>query len=260
MKGAVEADGYRPVASSEVLRRVVGRAMIQVAEELIEATMLAANNLAFSKDGCLTAYSLVRHQLAAHPDWICAASDKRSAFQLKSRHEMRRQLMARLPSFVRYFDAAYGQPAGLHFQGRTIPADQAEHGCQQGCAWGTLLYSLADLEQVRSLQGRHAAVSIYAFVDDLLFVGPPAAVAAALADWEAVVLAALEQPHLGKCMLWAPTAAAGAHAAVQALVARGMVLHAPEGGMKVLGHPLGSEAFCRAFYAGKAAWTGGLVD
>ena len=42
--------------------------MLQVAEEHVEATMLAANNLAFSKDGCLTAYSLVRHQLVEHPD------------------------------------------------------------------------------------------------------------------------------------------------------------------------------------------------
>eukprot|EP01051_Picozoa_sp_SAG22_P003058 SAG22_NODE_144_length_17700_cov_21.959207_4_plen_123_part_00 len=34
----------------------------------------------------------------------------------------------------------------------------------------------------------------------------------------------------------------------------------PEGGLRILGHPLGSDEFCRAFYARQAAKTGAVVD
>jgi hypothetical protein len=102
-------------------------------------------------------------------------------------------------------------------------------------------------------------------VDDVFLCGLPEHVAAAFADW----LARTEAPNLGKCKFYARTAAPGQHPAVQALVgvrqadgtiAGGVELVAPDSGIEVMGHPLGSDAFCRRFFAEKAADTSELVD
>ena len=51
------------------------------------------------------------------------------------------QLVAEFPEFVPYFSACYDAPAELIYGDQTIPAEQSQHGCQQGC-------SLADVLQL----------------------------------------------------------------------------------------------------------------
>ena len=283
LKGETEADGLRPVASGEVLRRVVGRAMIQAAKDEIETMMLEVNQLSFSSDGCLIAYTLLRHLLEENPNFVVAATDEHTAFQLQSREEMKRQLLGRLRDFVPYFDAAYGDPAGLHYEGRRIPDAKAGRGCQQGCAIGNLCYCLAKLEQLRELKRLHPQCLIVVIVDDVFIGGEPADVAAAFVDWRRMTEDAGCVPNLGKCKFWGPIgiatelassfqdfAAGGTgHPAVQALAG----VRQPDGsfwggvevvpaseGIKVLGHPLGSDAYCKAFYMAKAEKSGRLVD
>jgi hypothetical protein len=211
------------------------------------------------------AYGLLRHLLASRPDFIVAATDEHTAFQRVSREAMKRTMIQKFPDLVPYFDAAYGQPAGLFYAGRQMPAEQSAHGCQQGCAWGTLCYSAGKLEEWKALQARHPEVVFLEIVDDVFLCGLPEHVAAAFADW----LARTKAPNLGKCKFYARTAAPGQHPAVQALVgvrqadgtiAGGVELVAPDSGIEVLGHPLGSDAFCRRFFAEKAADTGELVE
>ena len=63
LKGDEVADGLRPVASGEVLRRVAGQALIWVKQEEIEWKLLAVNQFAFSPDGCLVAYNLAKNHI-----------------------------------------------------------------------------------------------------------------------------------------------------------------------------------------------------
>eukprot|EP01050_Picozoa_sp_SAG11_P027047 SAG11_NODE_6700_length_1263_cov_2.264605_1_plen_358_part_10 len=95
--------GFRPVASGEALRRVVGRAVLQVLAARLEHSAVSVNQLAFTKNGCLVAYSCLRHLLAANPGWVCWATDESNAFQRGSRPEMARQLVAEFPECVPYF-------------------------------------------------------------------------------------------------------------------------------------------------------------
>ena len=127
---------------------------------------------------------------------------------------MKRTMIQKFPDLVPYFDAAYGQPAGLFYVGRQMPAEQSAHGCQQGCAWGTLCYSAGKLEEWKALQAWHPEVVFLEIVDDVFLCGLPEHVAAAFADW----LARTEAPNLGKCKFYARTAAPGQHPVVQALV------------------------------------------
>eukprot|EP01051_Picozoa_sp_SAG22_P020463 SAG22_NODE_4147_length_1368_cov_0.936958_2_plen_152_part_00 len=142
LKGETEADGLRPVACGEVLRRVTGRAIIQVAKARIDKLLLANNQFAFSQDGTLTVYNLIRHHLALHPDHVVAATDKSAAFQRCSRAEMRRQLLAELPEFLPCFELLHGDAAELHYEGGSCAASTAvskgAHGapCCTACATG----------------------------------------------------------------------------------------------------------------------------
>ena len=85
LKGETVADGLRPVASGEALRRVVGRALLHVKRSAINKVMLGVNQFAFAPDGCLVAYSIIRQLLADHSDWVVAATDLAAAFQRVSR-------------------------------------------------------------------------------------------------------------------------------------------------------------------------------
>ena len=49
---------------------------------------------------------------------------------------------------MQYFSGAYDDPAKLHHAGREIPAERSEHGCQQGCSRGTLLFGLVRLRML----------------------------------------------------------------------------------------------------------------
>ena len=45
--------------------------------------MLEVNQLSFSSDGCLIAYTLLRHLLEENPNFVVAATDEHTAFQLQ---------------------------------------------------------------------------------------------------------------------------------------------------------------------------------
>ena len=164
---------------------------------------LKTNQFAFSADGALAAFNGIRHHLSLHPEHVCVATvGKGNAFEQVSQAEMRKQLLAEMPTFLPYFELLYGEAASLFYEGREL---ESRHGCQQGCAWGTLLYALADRRRMADLIAAHPAVVFVQFVDDIFMLGEPAAVAAAFADWEAATLAAGEQPNVSKCAGWSPS-------------------------------------------------------
>eukprot|EP01052_Picozoa_sp_SAG31_P040349 SAG31_NODE_5821_length_2309_cov_7.914480_1_plen_399_part_01 len=133
-KGPLPADGLRPIAAGEVLRRVAGRALIAVQKNSLESALLADNQFAFTSDGCLIVLRQIEAHLETHPADVLLSTDKRTAFQRKSRSSMIRWLLEHAPSILPLFHACYGEAATLHFEGRTL---SSSHGCQQGCPLGT---------------------------------------------------------------------------------------------------------------------------
>ena len=265
-------DSIRPVTTPQALRRAAGKAVLEVVQPRIEAALLPVHQLAFSSDGCQNVYGMVRHLLADNPSWVCAEGDESAAFQRASRPEMRRQLMEHLPELVPYFAGIYDSPSGIHWMDHQIPVELAQHGCQQGCTWGTLLFCLARRRMLEGLINDHPDVHTYSIADDIFFVGPPALVAAAFDDWKHRVAHAGGVVNVSKCAFWGPTAESTSHPLIEMLAAPtadGDVItngvdvrpfDGPDGGMRVVGHPLGCDEFCRAFYDAKAAKTECLVD
>jgi len=204
-------DSVRPVTTPEALRRVAGKAVLDVVHDRVEALMLPIHQLAFASDGCQNVYGLLRHLLADNPGWVCAEGDESAAFQRASRPEMRRQLMEHLPELVPYFAGVYDTAAGIHWLDQTVPVELSQHGCQQGCTWGTLLFCLARRSMMGRLIDNNPDVHIYSIADDIFFAGPPAAVAKAFDDWRREVDASGGAVNVSKCAFWGPTAASTAH-------------------------------------------------
>ena len=155
--------------------------MIEVAKDRIEDLFLSFNQFSFTADGCQLIYNLARQLLAENPGWTCVAGDESSAFQLALRPEMRRQLMEHFPEFIPYFSAAYDTAAGLYYEDEPLPEEQCQNGCQQGCSLGTFLHGLAQLTRTRTLIANNPDCVFLLLCDDVFILGPPEAVALAVA-------------------------------------------------------------------------------
>ena len=59
----------------------------------------------------------------------------------------------------------------MHYGEHTMEESLSEHGCQQGCAWGTLLFALARLRVHKRLREQHPDVHIPSMSDDIFIVG-----------------------------------------------------------------------------------------
>eukprot|EP01050_Picozoa_sp_SAG11_P037001 SAG11_NODE_14368_length_614_cov_2.180583_1_plen_156_part_00 len=146
----------------------------------LEHSAVSVNQLAFTKDGCLVAYSCLRHVLAANPGWVCWSTDESNAFQRASRPEMARLLMAEFPECVPYFLGCYDAPSDLYYGSSTV---SSRHGAQQGCSWGGFLYFLAKKNMMAALLAHNPDVFFVAIANDIFMAGEPANVAVAAAEW-----------------------------------------------------------------------------
>eukprot|EP01052_Picozoa_sp_SAG31_P041084 SAG31_NODE_6129_length_2156_cov_3.983957_1_plen_659_part_01 len=253
LKGAEVADGLRPVASGEVLRRVAGRALMGLHKAACEKELLRAGQLALTSDSCVVGFNLVREHLAQNPGHAAIKTDKSAAFQRKSRARMARWLMRVAPGMLPLFHALYGHAATLTYGADAL---RSEHGCQQGCPLGMLLFCAGEADTMQELIERHPRVVFVCYADDVFILGDPADAAAAFEDWAACTAAAEEIPNFAKCELYAASAAAmeTASALLPPLVKR-----SPDG-IGVLGFPLGTADFVAEFLLGKAMVTASIVD
>ena len=83
---------------------------------------------------------------------------------------MARWLMEKLPEFVPYFNMLYGEAATLHFNQRTL---LSEHGCQQGCAHGSLLFCAGEVAIMDEMKRTFLDVLFVCIAVDVYMLGPP---------------------------------------------------------------------------------------
>jgi hypothetical protein len=101
-------------------------------------------------------------------------------------------------------------------------------------------------------------------MDDIFMVGNPEDVAKAFKDWCQITIDAGGLPNLDKCKIYSTSDAAGQNEALQTMTTtpecQGANLVPPQGGMRCLGYPLGSQEYCRNFYNERAEETVKYVD
>ena len=98
--------------------------------------------------------------------------------------------------------------------------------------------------------------------DDVFILGPPDRAAAALTRYQELVQADHGRLNLPKSIIWSPTEASTQHPAILALagvrvapdaaLTDGFDVRSPDRGLRVLGHPLGADDYCRDYYMRQA--------
>ena len=73
-------DKIRPIAIGEVMRRLAASCVTRSHDRAIEARVLKAKNLAFSKDGSATVFKTVQVLLEANTDFLLVETDLAAAF------------------------------------------------------------------------------------------------------------------------------------------------------------------------------------
>eukprot|EP01047_Picozoa_sp_COSAG01_P009801 COSAG01_NODE_406_length_17453_cov_83.218105_6_plen_3546_part_00 len=255
--------GTRPVTSGEALTRVSGTAALQAEGAAVEMEMLPAHQLGFTQDGCLIAHASVRHLLAQHPHWACAALDEAEAFQHGSRDAVRRKLMAKFPNLIQWFEGRYGKATAIHFQQQMIDPDRTMEGFNQGDPFGSFCFALSRLDKAIELIRAHPGCELLWIIDDAYVLGPPELLLPATNDWQDMVRDCHGTPKLPKCKVLTVAPDTSRHPAIRTMADMGFDVLPSDGplaGLKIGGHPVGSDAFCREFYMSKAAETEALVN
>ena len=107
------------------------------------------------------------------------------------------------------------------------------------------------------LKLEHSECLILSMSDDIFIAGPPVAATAAFRDWVQMVRNAGGQPSIGKCKAWSPSPDSLMHHEVVALGnpenGTGVEICEAHTGLRVVGHPLGTDTFCRNFYMQQAS-------
>lgn len=134
-------DGVRPIAVGETLRRLVGKLLMRPVRDRAAALLRPTQLRVGVPCGIGAIVHSIRHQTAKHRDDSRVALlslDFRNAFNLVSRHAIRRSLRSHFPELLAYFEACYMGEAPLLWSG-----DLRLHrvqGCQQGDPLGPLLF------------------------------------------------------------------------------------------------------------------------
>ena len=134
-----------------------------------------------------------------------------------------------------------------------LPADGERSVARRVAAKTTLRHPTSSIMALMSGNGR-LLLGTYSM--------PVAAQGVALNDWFDRIEAAHGVVNLSKCNVWSPTAAGTEHPDIQALgnaqsgstgaAVATLNIQPPASGMRVVGHPIGSDDFCRAYYDDKA--------
>eukprot|EP01050_Picozoa_sp_SAG11_P028890 SAG11_NODE_7914_length_1081_cov_1.439919_1_plen_359_part_11 len=173
---------------------------------------------------------------------------------------MKRQLLTHFPDLIPYFHRLYGQPSALHYS--THMRLSSAEGCRQGCTWGTFLYCLFTLRQLKAVMTAFPAVLVLAIADDVNFLGPPEDCVADFEPWQQLVDAGSEELQLGKCKLFSFDNDTLVLPCVQRLSAELQRLPSdgPAAGVKILGLPHGRPEFVQQFLRTIVASTTAACD
>ena len=259
----------RPLAISSAFRRMASSWALSTHSAAAEEAV-GPQQLGLTRDGREIGIQNIRRAYENDPTYIVAAIDVKNAFNTVRRSAMLRQCHARISQLSTIVRDLYLNEGNLYFRHRneegtavTTVLVSAE-GAQQGDPLGGLLFALALRPVLDALVLRFPALRVVvAYWDDLVLVGPPAVVAAALAwiqeDPEGYLSIGLALAP-GKTQFWSPCVVPEE---VRALFPEALrrppregaasPFVPPELGLVIWGVPVGSPAFMSNYAATKSA-------
>ena len=176
----------RPLAIGRTLRRVCSHALCTAFSQAFGDKLAPIQFGVGVPGGCFSMATSIRTLLGAHKDWCACTVDCSNAFNTLSRASIRSALTEHFPDLLPYFDLTYGEVGKLKVvmkkQGcspQSVRYIGSVEGCQQGDPLGTFLFCLTLQDALEQCQ--RLGVEVFAYVDDVVLIGPHDAVRAAFA-------------------------------------------------------------------------------
>jgi hypothetical protein len=251
-KGSNASD-IRPIAVGEVLYRLTASAILKQESGVFRDSMVW--QLAVGVPGGAEAGVFgVREGLKLKEGSAALQVDVRNAFNMVDRvafWDFLREGSPRLQSLIPFLRGSYGAPSPLYYfladegdEGHSggVATLWSHRGVRQGDPLGPALFAAAHQKALRPVSEQFESCMFPSFADDTHIVGPLHDV---LAAFEAFCLKLVEiglEVNLGKCRLYVPGGER---------VAGPEGVRIEEGGLEVLGVPVGDDTWVQAKYQDK---------
>jgi hypothetical protein len=264
-----EKGGLRPIVVGSVLMRLVGSLAIQKESAAINKYFLQPRPLQFGvgvQGGCELMASAIEAHLRANPTSIVLSCDAANAFNSVCRSKLRGVLRAKFPSLYALVRMMYGSDASIIFSEEGVPSPSVVKnsvGTRQGCSLGSMIFALMIHPYLLQLAEEFPDVLVLAYADDVSLVGPPSAVVACYKRWQQLYgdeLQGLLRDDKGVVYAQQPSPDSPPTSTRESLLSLGLpcehendtgtkvvgvkVVH---DGLRVLGAPVGSDAFKLSF-------------
>ena len=169
--------GVRPIGIGEVLRRIIGKAIMEVVKEDVRR---AAGNLqvcAGQQAGCEAAIHAVRKMYENAECEAVLMVDASNAFNNINREATIQNIKVKCPIFARYIENTYKEPAKLYLsssvgqQPRPLELVESSEGTTQGDPVAMAMYAMGMMKLQDIIRYENTNVKQVAYADDLTGVG-----------------------------------------------------------------------------------------
>lgn len=202
--------GVRPIITRSTWLRLLSKCIVRREQPALSRALAPVQCGVGMPGGSELIVHSVRLLLEKNPSWTLTTVDAANAFGTVSRSAIRTQLLASEAPHeltLRYFDRFCAPPFAIR-QGSNFHLSVAE-GVIQGDPLSPLSFALAlqpALEETtRCLRAQHPDARLFAYLDDVCFVGPASASADAFACLKRAVLKAGLQVNDSKTTMFSPS-------------------------------------------------------
>jgi len=177
----------RPLAAGEIMRRVLGRSMIQEMNPEFAKFLGPTQRGVGIAGGPEQVVHLARALLQADEEVCCVSTDIRAAYQEMNRSHILREKRQHFPGIAHYSWVIYGRPSRLYYEPPSSSGDDefiaSQEGSQQGANDGSADFAIGLHPVLQKVRTNHSNVTVSAVHDDVQIIGRPLHVAAALRDF-----------------------------------------------------------------------------
>jgi hypothetical protein len=242
-----------------VLLRLIGSAAVAKLSPDIATYFLKPKAIQFGvgvPGGCEIMAAAINAHLELHQEHVDISCDARNAFNSWCRSRLWDPLRKTFPSLFAFAKLLYGQASDIifHEDGQGLASIVNSVGSRQGCSLGSLLYCVAIHPLLVQLQGEFPDLLILAYCDDVHIVGPPDQAIKAYRKYASMYNSALQgELRDNKGCVYSPTInrdalhALGLPTSVAPELATPSKMPFTNEGLRVLGAPVGSQAFYESF-------------
>ena len=235
----------RPLAAGEIMRRVLGRSMIQEKNPEFAKYLGPTQRGVGIAGGPEQVVHLTRALLQADENVCCVSTDIRAAYQEMNRNHILREKRKHFPDIAQYSWVIYGKPSRLYYEPPSSSGENefidSEEGSQQGANDGSADFAIGLHPVLQKVRANHSNVTVSAVHDDVQITGLPLDVAAALRNFESLAAEIGLRLNTTKTKVYSMGKTTLTTRAVQSAFAGLAKIVPADEGITLMGSPIGAD-------------------